>query len=179
MESNMLLAATTFSIRPGGTPRVKNALAQALQVPPLATGLPVTLATEIGEVNTLACLFVCTDALADLQALRDWVAAIQSGESGALLRSVSVDLFTTATEEKQLRALAAPSVQAVLLQEAIGFPVTASATTLRLSPLTGQHGVDWLLSPVGDPDEAVRMSMQTLKQPSGQLLRSRMLLPVR
>ncbi len=176
----MLLAVTTFSIRPGNTPAVRAILGAALQTPPLRSGAPLILSTEIGEVNTLTCLFACTDATADLQTVRGWADDIRTGEAGPRLRSLTIELFSSDVAPDRLHALAAPDVAAVLLQEfTASSAMVAAAASVRLTPLTGTQGLEWRLTPVGDPDEAVQLSMQTMADPAVRLLRSRMLLPVR
>jgi len=175
----MMLAVTTFSIRPGGTPKVKGKLAEALQSPPLATAAPVTLATEIGEVNTLTCLFACADISEDLQALKAWIDPIYSSEIAGLLRSVTVDLFSAEADSARLQAMVAPGVAAVLLQEYTAFNGPSRPEQLRLTSHTGRHGMDWILTPVATPDDALALSLQATNSAPGELLRSRMLLPVR
>lgn len=175
----MMLAVTTFSIRPGGTPKVKNKLAETLQSPPLATAAPVTLATEIGEVNTLICIFACADIGADLQALKAWIDPIYSSEVAGLLRSVTVDLFSAEADLARLQAMVVPGVAAVLLQEFTAFNGLSKPDQLRLTSHTGRHGLDWLLTPVGALDDAVALSLEAMDGTPGELLRSRMLLPVR
>lgn len=170
----MLIAALIVSIRPGGTPAVKAELAARLRPPPLAAA-PVVLATEIGEVNTLTCLFPCRDADIDLPALRDWAAGLLASEVAPQLRAVRVELFTGA-DAAALQTLIAPEVAAVLLQE-----IAAGAEAgegLRLRALTGEQGLVWRLTPVASPDAALELSVQALRA-EPELRHSRMLLPVR
>ncbi len=137
------------------------------------------LVTEIGEVNTLTCIFACADTSADLQALKGWIDPIYSGEVAGLLRSVTVDLFSAEADLARLQAMVAPSVAAVLLQEFTAFNGLAGPDQIRMTSHTGQHGLDWILTPVGTPDDAVALSLQAIDSTPGELLRSRLLLPVR
>jgi hypothetical protein len=170
----MLIAALTVSIRPGGTPAVKAALAERLRPSPLAAA-PVVLATEIGEVNTLTCLFPCRDAGVDLAALREWAAGLRASEVAAQLRAVRVELFT-GDEAAALQTLVAPGVEAVLLQEIAAGGEAGDG--LRLRALTGEQGLDWRLIPVASPDAALELSVQALRA-EPELRHSRLLLPVR
>jgi len=170
----MLVVTTTLSIQPGQMPPVTQAAVACRATQPHALWL---LSAELGEVNTLLCLFAGAPVDTLLADAARWAADVRASDAGTRLRHAGTAAHDTAATVDALRAL---GTHAAVLLQVLGAPAAGKAgSSVSLAAVSGLQARHTVLTPVATHDEALALSQATVDADSAEVFDSSLWIPVK
>jgi len=169
----MLVITATLTVQPGQMPPVTRAAAAARAAQDHGLWL---LSAELGEVNTLLCLFAGAPVDALLSDAGRWVADVRATEAGALLRHACIDVHDSGASIDTLRAV---GTHAATLLQVLGAPPAAGPGSVSLAAVSGLQARHSVLTPAATHDEALALSHATVDADSAEIFDSSLWIPVK